>query len=503
MAFENNNFDIVKKEKLNKGDFTVDGSVAVANASKVLAISSDACVNSYEVLNGTINYSGTIEVCILYMTDDGCVETAKENIAFTSKFDDERITIGQKAIIRVKVIDSEVSLTSSDSVRIAITLEQSGQLISCQEISSIRTNDENICYKEEKISIIKFIGEGNEIFSSTGEVFARGGVKKILLTESQVLVKNVESGVNFVSVSGDVVSRVLYLTDDDKFESSYIYDSFKQEVELDGVTRDSLVEAYASIRKDSLNTSVEESEKGTKIVVTSPVSLTVKAYMPATVSVIKDLYSTANELKVNTTSFDMTAVCMCEVVEGKIDGSLTLEEDKPRIDKLIFVGGNSVAVSNSYIKDGEVVIEGIAKTNAVYLNDETNNLNSVQIEVPFVISDKFNHEDVDGIMVVDVVLCDVDVVAKKGRELYYDAKVRATVNYCHNVVSGVICEATTLDAYPEKDFAMELLFAEEGKDAWEVAKEAKVNENLLIAQNPNVIFPLVEDTTLVLYYQKI
>ena len=118
----------------------------------------------------------------------------------------------------------------------------------------------------------------------------------------------------------------------------------------------------------------------------------------------------------------MTHTCKAEIVEGKIDGSLTIEDDKPRIDKLLFVGGNSLCVSNSYLKDGEVVIEGIAKTNVVYLNDEENSLNSVQIEVPFVISDKFSQDNADGILVVDAILCDVDVVAKKGRELLFDAK---------------------------------------------------------------------------------
>ena len=169
----------------------------------------------------------------------------------------------------------------------------------------------------------------------------------------------------------------------------------------------------------------------------------------------------------------------------------------------MFVGGNSLCVSNSYLKDGEVVIEGIAKTNVVYLNDEENSLNSVQIEVPFVISDKFSQDNADGILVVDAILCDVDVVAKKGRELLFDAKVKACVNYCYDEVSGVISEALVLDAYPEREYAMELVYAQKGQDAWDIAKSAKVKEGQIVAQNPDVVFPLMEDTGLILFYQKI
>ena len=294
-------------------------------------------------------------------------------------------------------------------------VEQSGQLVSSQEISSIKTDDQDVCFKSEELSIIRFLGEACEIANISSEIAPRGNVKKILLGESQVMVRNVESGVNFVSVSGDVVTRLLYLTDEDKFESTYVNESFKEEVELEGATRESLVEAYASIKRDNVQISVLEGEKGGVINLAVPVNICVKAYEEANALVIKDLYSTCNEIKVTTSSFDMSKVCKGEVVESKIDGSLTLDEDKPRIDKILFVGGNSVTVSKSYLKDGEVFVEGIAKTYVIYLNDEDNSLNSVQIDIPFLISDKFNVDNADGILSVDAIVCDVDVVANKGR----------------------------------------------------------------------------------------
>ena len=503
MAFESNNFTVVKKEKLNRGEFLVEGGVALTSPSKILSVCADAYVSSVEVLAGQVNFSGVVTMCVIYLTDEGETEKAEENVNFSSKFEGDNITAGQKALVKVKVIDCEVSAFSGDSVRLSINLEQSGEIICEKEISSIRANDDDICSKDEQISVIKFVGEASEVASLSSQLSARGNVKKVLLAESSVIVNDVEAGVNFVSVSGDIVSRVLYMTDEDKFESAYVTDAFKQEVELAGTNQDSLVEGYATVRRDNISVQVEESDKGAKINLTVPVEFAVKAYEQASVNVIRDLYSVANDIKVTTESFDMTHTCKAEIVEGKIDGSLTIEDDKPRIDKLLFVGGNSLCVSNSYLKDGEVVIEGIAKTNVVYLNDEENSLNSVQIEVPFVISDKFSQDIADGILVVDAILCDVDVVAKKGRELLFDAKVKACVNYCYDEVSGVISEALVLDAYPEREYAMELVYAQKGQDAWDIAKSAKVKEGQIVAQNPDVVFPLMEDTGLILFYQKI
>ena len=72
----------------------------------------------------------------------------------------------------------------------------------------------------------------------------------------------------------------------------------------------------------------------------------------------------------------------------------------------------------------------------------------------------FNSTSHSQFLTVDAIICDVDVVAKKGREIFYDAKVKIAVNYCHNVLSSVITEAETVEAYPEKDYAMELVYGQ-------------------------------------------
>ena len=184
-------------------------------------------------------------------------------------------------------------------------------------------------------------------------------------------------------------------------------------------------------------------------------------------------------------------------------GSLTLGDDRPRVDKIMFVGGNSVVVTNSFLSNGEITIEGIARTSVVYLNDEDSSLNSVALEVPFVITDKFDVENEGGTLNISAIVCDVDVAVKRGRELFYDAKIKAYVNYSCDEVSGVISEVEAVEAYAEKDYGMELVFAKAGQTSWDIAKEARVKEDLLLAQNPEVVFPLQDDEKLVLFYQKV
>lgn len=503
MAFESNNFYVAKKVGLPKSEFSVECNVGAGESVvKVLSVSLGTGKISSETLNGVVNFSGSIDVKLVYLTEGGQINTVCSTCPFSSKFENEQIENGQSVIVSVKIIDYNIESIGGESVKLLVNLEQSCFILASKEVKTIRCNDEDVCLKNEDMSIIKYIGSASEDIEITSDFTVRDKINRILLSESSAVVKSVEGGSGFVVISGEVATRVVYLNDNDKFESGYVYDTFKEEIELDGVTRESLVCGSATVKQEGVKCDIVEDEKGSKISINVPVSLNVFAFGEDTISVVKDLYSTKCETKVTTESFDMTYLCPMEMVEGKIEGSLILEDDKPRVDKIIFSGGNSVTITNSYISDGEVFIEGIAKTTVVYLNDEDNALYSVQIDVPFTLSDKFNYQE-GGILTAEAVVDDVDVSVRKGRELFYDAKVKINVSYCYNRVSGIISDATAGEDYPAKDYAMEVVFARSGDELWDIAKHSKVKEEQVLSQNSDVIFPLAEDTSLILFYQRI
>lgn len=502
MAFERENFNVARKVELGSSTLNVECNImAGTNVSKVLSLSVESFVQTNEVLNGVINYSGIVDTRVVIMGEDGEINTICSSCPFSSKFENSEIESGQEAFIKVKVLDYNVESIGGEMVKISVNLEQKGFVVGNREVGTISCHDENVCIKNEEIDTIEYIGNASETITVESEINLRENIKKVILTESRALVRNVDAGSGFVTISGDVISRVLYLSENDKFESGYVYDTFKEEIELAGVTRESFVEGDAVVKQDEVTTEIVQDEKGEKIGIKVPITLNVRGFNQGKATVINDLYSVKSEINLSTESFNMTQICPIEVVEGKIEGSLTLDDEHPRVDKLLFSGGNNVTITNSYIKDNEIFIEGIAKTTAVYLNDEDSSLHSVQLDVPFTISDKFNHEE-GGVLMVEAVVTDVDVVVKKGREFYYDAKIKASVSYCHDLLGGVISGAVEGEEYGEKDYAMEVVFAPKGKELWEVAKSAKIKEEQIVAQNPEVMFPVTEDTPIVLFYQK-
>ena len=500
MTVDTNKFNVVKKKRLEKSTFGVECNVETGiEIDKILSVCHSASAENAEILNGVINYTGYIDLCVLYLSVDGEIGTINASCPFTSKFEDECITVGDRVGIKVEILDYEVDSITGANIKISCTCEQSGMLVLQREVSNITSGDDDICMKEDEMLVSTLVGEAKEVFTIESAFSIKEPVRKVICSDSQVIVKSVESGVNFVSVGGEVITRLLYLTENDRFETSYVTENFKEEIELEGVTRESVSEAVACVRRSAVKCEIENADKGVNVNVTIPVGVRVTSYLEKTEMVMKDVYSTAHELNLTTSSFEMTRISVGDVIEQKFDGSLTLEEDKPRVDKIMFVGGSNLAVTNSYVKSGEVTVEGVAKTNVVYLNDETNSLHSVVVEVPFVVSDKTDADDETEIS-VDAMLCDVDVVVKKGREFLFDAKLKVNVCYARDEIGAVISGMESAGDYGERDCAIELVFASSGQTAWDIAKSVRVREENVIMQNPDLVFPLEKDENVVVFY---
>lgn len=502
MGFETNKFDVSKKIRLEKTTFNVECNLETnVEIDKILSVCHTAEPENIEVLNGVINYTGVLDVCLIYLTVDGEIGTINSACPFSSKFESGEIQVGDKAFIKVEVEDYSVENITSSNIKLGCTCEQGCVLVGEREVANVTTGDENMCVKEDEILVNTLLGQAKETFVVTSDFSIKEPVRKVIASDSQVSVKDVESGVNFVSVTGEVITKLLYLTENDRFETSYITENFKEEVELEGVTRESVCEAVACIKRGSAKCEVDTTEKGVNVKVSVPVEVVVTAYAQKSVVVAVDVYSTDCDLQLTTSSFEMTKQCQGEVFESKIDGTLTLDENQPRVDKIMFVGGSNLNLTNSYIKDGEIFVEGVTKTNVIYLNDETNSLNSVEIVVPFVVSDKTECDD-NAKVCVSAILTDVDVAVKKGREFFFDAKVKVRSQCDCDEYGAVISNVEQGGQLPERECAIELVFAKSGQSAWDIAKAVNVREEIITLQNPDMAFPLAQDENIVVFYQK-
>lgn len=501
MSFENKNFMVVKKLRLPLEELktsctiTADGEIA-----KVFALSFNSYVDAQEVTAGALSISGHIDSCMIYSLSDGQIESAFASCPFSGRLDVPQAKAQDIAQVSVKVIDHSIDNVSGNEAVISILLEVDATIVQNIDVRTIDSVDPDVCQKKEEITIVRFLGQSSTTALESGTYSSREKVRKVLGSESSVIVKSVETAEGFVSVSGDVSTKVLFVDENDRFDTVEIFDSFKEEIAIDSVNKDSLAEAIAQVNSSSVKIEVEDEDKGSKITVQVPFVINAFAYEEVPIMITCDVYSTTCDLEKSAETFNMTRTRAMENIEGKVSGSLTIDQDSPRVDKIIFTFGTSCQVTGTTLSEGERTIEGLAKATVVYLNDETSSLSAVELEVPFAISDKTKSLD-SSMIVTTALLTDVDISVKKGRGIFFDGKIKAVCCVSDDEIGAVLSSAREGEEYPERDYAMSLIFAKAGDTLWDVAKSGRVTEAMVIEQNPDVIFPLEEDCDIVLFYQ--
>lgn len=501
MAFETKNLKVFKKFALPKSQIERECVVELdSTAQKILSSSVSLSPLAVETVAGETTYSALMSTCVIYSTSDSSIGTANLSCEFTGKIQNGEIREGDKAILSLMVKEQSVSVENGNAV-VCATIEESVEIFGEREIATIECGDDDICTKNSNLNLKRLVADARKECTTEEEIVARGSIKKIICLEPIVSVKSVEGQNGFASVSGETLTKIMYLTTEDKFETSYVSSPFKEEIEMENCGANSIVECQAvALSKDCVS-EVLESDKGTKISVKTAFALNVFACGEEEVSVIEDMFSTTSELQMTSESFEMSRLCKSEMIDTKIDGSLSLGEDKPRVDKILFCNGGNILVTNSYVASGELFVEGIAKTTVVYLNDDEGSLNSVEIEIPFVLNDKVSASD-DANVCVDGIIYDCDVVVKKGRELFFDGKVKINARLCEKEISATIVGAKRGDVFAERDYTMLYVYGKEGESLWDIAKRNKVSQEQLALQNGDVVFPLIQDTGFVLFYQK-
>ena len=214
---------------------------------------------------------------------------------------------------------------------------------------------------------------------------------------------------------------------------------------------------------------------------------------------VSDAFSTENELNLTTEAFLSTEVVGMETFDSRIDSSITASEDIPRIDKILAVDGAYLTRTSLTFNDGELSSEGTVHLNIIYLNDEEDSINAVSVEVPYSYNEKLSIQG-SNVVATDQII-EIDASVKRGRDIYVDGKIRTQVLVTNEVQTAAISGAELGEKLEERDGALEIYFAQEGKSFWDVAKDLKVSEDALRQQNPEIVEPFEKDEKIVYFEQ--
>lgn len=502
------NVPVLQKFKLNPEQMVLENNITVSEddeAVKVLSASAKVDVNMLnECINKECNISGNVVVNVVYLCENGNLNNQVAKSPFTYKINNENIDVNSKLNVDVSVVATQIDKLQNNQIKMLTTLNIQGVILKNAEISYLKEATDGTYLKQTEQSIICLEKQNCDKLTENLNATVKDGVKKVLMTNVDYVINDCNAGTNFVSVEGELYARVLYANNQEtsELQTVTITKAFKQEIEAEGVSKDSECEVFAHIINENLQVELNEKENGeTDIDVTVPVLVCYNIYACNKIMSVQDIYSCKNVLAVTQCDCENYINLAPEMLDGKIEGDVVLTDNDPRIDKYLATTNVCSTISNCYINEDALYIEGIVSANVVYLNDELGSIQSVEIEIPYVLNKK---SDLVGDFILEptVTLCDVDVMVKRGREIYFTAKAKAYVNITQKNNICMVTKVEDIGTLPERDSALEIYFAKTGQTFWDIAKNLKIPAETIITQNPNLTDPLEKDENIAIYYQK-
>ncbi len=496
----------MKKYKLAPEQMLLENNITieVGEISKVLACFADVDLDrTVEAMNGEANILGKVILNVVYVTESGEINNQNSISPFTYKLKNEIIDPGCKFNLFASVVGTEINKNNSNQLKVITTINFDGIAIKNTDTKYLKDGGNGTYTLKVEQSVTSHERQICDKFEESLEARVKGGVKKVLMTNVELAVREYTPGLNFVLVECELYARVLYIDGGEtpEMQTIAITKSIKQEIEVDGINKDSDIDLFPFIVKDGVSTELSEDGEETIITVKTPIMVCVNSYSKNNILSVQDLYSTTNIIEIQNDKTENFNNCGVEYIDGKIEGSVTLSDNNPRIDKYLCTTNVRVINSNYYVKDGMLIIEGIASANVIYLNDELGEVLSVEIEIPYILDKKVDFEN-DVVLEPMVCIHDVDVMVKRGREIYFDARAKACVNVTKKAMVQLVSNVNSVGELEPKDSAIEVYFAKSGERVWDIAKGLKVSSEIICNQNPDITDPLEKDQNIAIYYRK-
>lgn len=496
-------FNAVIKQRLNDVDVNLECSINLETTepvSKILAVNVEAGVDQIESLTSEASVNGNVIVSLVYLTEQGLVCNANYTSPFISKVIDKRINPNSKVFLKVCQSDAKVQSLINNVAKVDCYLLLKGFVVNNEEINYLSAVDSDVCTLNEYTNYYSLVGVTNSSWIENLEIQSKENIKQVISSCCNVIVKNVEPDNSFVTVTCEVVNKLMYLTDEDKIKTAYTKNEIKQDIECEYSTKECKIEFDIKIKSNNVKNNIENNEDELKISIEIPLDVCIRVYSINNIELISDLFSTKNFTNTTISSYENSIICEPIYFEKKIEGSLTLSNDEPRIDKLLAVNYSKVIVTNEFLENGQYTVSGVVSSNLIYFNEDDQIINSIDVEFPFIVNTQTEYEG-EYLTDLDIQIEDVDVMVKRGKDVYVDALLKVRTKVCRTESGVVMSDVEYTDALPLKDCAIEIYFAKSGEKVWDIAKKLFVTPETIYLQNPNVSEVLEKDEKLAIYYK--
>jgi len=472
--------------------------------TKILSVSVNAFAESAECGKAEVKANIALNIDAVVVYDDGTVGSAMGTNTARVNLENAKVTEGLAVNVMPCVLDVTSSLNSGEATVSVIISADIFAINKNVEVKSIAAG-EDVFTRESDIEVNTHKTGINHTGRVNLEEKADPKFKSLILSSHTACIKNIVCNNDYITVGGEIFVNTVYECTDGQIKSFIKATSFNEEIEALGVTAGSIAQAKIFTGKPLTVNAVMGGENAVTLQYELPFSLTADVFDKTNRECIVDAYHLIKEVNLTTESFEQSEMFVTRSSEESIIANYTVAETQPRIEKILSVTGGNVSLVNSFVKNAEVALEGIANINIIYFSEDeegNNVLNSMVVDLPYSLTfacpDAMEGDNVDA----QIILGEISVKNRRGRELEIIAGVKVSYSLDRPVISAVATQITFGEDKPQKDYALEIYVARENQTLWDIAKYLNISTEDLLTQNAELTLPVNAGDKIVCYKKR-
>lgn len=452
----------------------VEGDMIVPDSKPDIlnTISTSGIVSVYkkEVLDGKVRIDGNINTYIMYMADDNDSRTRGINtdldFSETIKVTNAKEEMDCKVRTNLKSIEARV--INGRKVGIKATLEVEVDVYSNEEIEFVKdiADPQSIKMLKENIVVNSLIGTGeNKIFAKdTIAINTEDNLAEILNARADIVGKDVKVSYNKILTKSEVEVNILYLTEDNRIESTVSKIPVVGFIDIPNVTEENICDVNYEIRNVVIKPNGTEEHS---IYVEIEVGVAAFVYEEKEIQLIQDLYSPSKNIdftqkKVTTITGKNTHRGIKQIREkimlDNIENNSILNVNiEPIVEKMNING-------EQLIYDGELELKFIFAGQDMQVDIKTSKI-AWEYSV-----EKISNLEKSNIN-LEIEVLNHDFIIQDGGNVNCNIDLQMDVDISKNVTMNVIDEIEDAGIREAEDYSILMYIVKKGDSLWKIAKE--------------------------------
>ncbi len=486
------NIKVAYTKNLNKLNFNQTISVPIdanANIKTVLDINAFLFDTKVECGSGKAIISGKVGVKVLYLDTDNMTNTISESASFSETVVDASITADAFLNVLHRNI-SHTILSTEGTLKINCEVSISPVCYLNLKLNNSLSQNEMLITKKSEIKTSTISQCLNTTFEHFQTVETADSINKILCNNSYFAFEKVTACDGYFVVEGKMCSVVVYeTTKNDETQLKEIKDcvAVKCDVAVDGLKADSDLDFSFMIDKNREEISTEIEDKNSVVTIKHQICVTGTVLTPITLDLVDDLFSTTNEIETTLTTREYCKTAQTFNLTDTFSNEINLLSDETAIDEIISNLNTTTEITNTYLKDNIIFVEGVITSNLTYV-DENKELKAKILISPFILNTKVQANSVACVH-TNISVVDTHVKVKRGTIIETETTLNFNLTLMETENHEMVDNFTLGKALDFSKYDFQIFIGKQGETLWSLCKRVKISPDEI--QKYNKDLPLI------------